>query len=261
MRVVYDGASYHGWQRQKGTDRTIQQKLEEALSQILQEKVAVTGASRTDAGVHALAQEAHFETFRPVDTAKLSVGMNALLPPEIAVRKVRRVRGKFHARFDAAWKRYTYWIWNDPEKPVWERNRAWHVRYPLDLAAMRRAARTLVGRRDFRAFTATDGRKGSTVRTVRSITIRRVGKRIRLDFAGDGFLYNMVRSIVGTLVDVGRGRISASRVRTILASCDRRKAGPTAPGQGLFLVKVAYDRALRLSRRNSRKSRRGTAQG
>ncbi len=251
MRVVYDGATYHGWQRQKGTERTIQQKLEEALSRILQEKVAVTGASRTDAGVHALAQEAHFESSRAVDPGKLAVGVNALLPPEIAVRKVRRARGKFHARFDARWKKYTYRIRNGPEKPVWDRDRAWHVRYPLDLAAMRKGARCLVGRHDFKAFTATDGRKGSTVRTVHAIRIRRTGRRVRLDVIGDGFLYNMVRSITGTLVDVGRGRTPASRVRTILASRDRKKAGPTAPGHGLFLVKVSY-RAAGIDRKSVR---------
>lgn len=242
LRVAYDGARFHGWQRQKGTDRTIQQKIEEALSRILQEPIAVTGASRTDAGVHALAQEAHFETSRAVDPKKLAWGVNALLPPEIAVDRLRRSRGRFHARFDAAGKLYRYWIWNHPVKSVWERDRSWHVRRPLDLTAMRKAARALVGRRDFKAFSAADERKGSTVRTLRSIEIRRAGRRIRLDFRGDGFLYTMVRSIVGTLADVGRGRTPASRMGAILASRDRKKAGPTAPGHGLFLVKVSYAR-------------------
>lgn len=241
-RVIYDGARYHGWQRQKGTPLTIQQKLEEALGRILQQKISVIGASRTDAGVHALGQVAHFAARKRVNLEKLAVGANALLPPEIAVEKLREVKGRFHARYDAAGKLYRYWIWNDTARPVWDRERAWYVRRALDLSAMRRAARCLVGRRDFKAFTSTDQRKGSTVRTVRSIQIRRMGKRIRLDFVGDGFLYNMVRSIVGTLVEVGKGRIPPDRIGQILASRDRRRAGPTAPGCGLFLVRVMYGR-------------------
>lgn len=243
MRVAYDGATYHGWQRQKGTDRTIQQKLEEALSRILQDRIRVTGASRTDAGVHALAQVAHFRTRRAVDPKKLTVGVNALLPPEIAVRSLRRVRGRFHARFDAVGKRYSYRIWNSPGKPVWIRDRAWHVRAPLNLAAMRRAARGLLGRRDFRSFSTTDRRRGGTVRRLIAIRIARRGRLVRVDFEGDGFLYNMVRAIVGTLVEVGRGRIAPGAVTGILAARDRRQAGPTAPGRGLFLERVFYGRA------------------
>lgn len=247
--IAYDGTGYHGWQRQAGTSRTIQQVLEETLGRILQEKVTLVAASRTDAGVHALAQTAHFRTRSAFPCPRLRWAVNSLLPPEILVRRLEEAADGFHARFGAKGKRYRYRIRTGSLRPVFERAWVWHVRKPIDLAAMRRAARSLAGKRDFRAFchqeaparAAPAGRRArGTVRTLRRLSIRRAGREVHLVFEGDGFLHNMVRTIVGTLVEVGRGKRAAAGIPAILASRDRRKAGVTAPPQGLCLEKVRY---------------------
>lgn len=242
LDIEYDGGAFSGWQRQKTSPRTVQQILEEALWRILQEKIVVTGASRTDAGVHARGQVAHFSTASTIPPGRLRWSVNALLPPEILVRRVRVAPRSFHARFGATRKRYRYRVWNAPDRPLWDRAHAWHERRPLDLARMREAARALAGRRDFKAFTTADRKRKSRnfVRTLHLLRLSRSGVEIRVDLAADGFLYNMARVIVGTLVEVGLGKRPPQSVPEALKRRDRRLAGRTAPAHGLCLMRVEY---------------------
>ena len=226
----------------------VQQKVEEALAKLFPSAPRVHGSSRTDTGVHALGLVAHCEL--PVaecammPPAKLLLAINAWLPEDIRVMAVSRAAAKFHARFDAAGKQYRYFVWNHPAMNPLLRQRAWHVKRQLDLSAMRRAAKLFVGRHDFRSFRAnptydTD----STVRTVRRCDLRRNGPLLTFIIEGDGFLYKMCRGIVGTLVQVGEGKIAPEEVKDIIAQCDRRVAGMTSPACGLILWRVFYHRA------------------
>lgn len=244
LTIQYDGTSYVGWQRQ---DRgvSIQSLLEDALEPIEGSRVTVHGAGRTDAGVHALAQSASvtLTTTRSCDVIGRAV--NAVLPPDVRVLQVEEVDPQFHARFSATGKVYEYRTVHGAIVSPFLYRHVWHIRQPLDLDAMRQAALPLVGTHDFAAFQGTGSAVDSTVRTVRAIDwqiARAPDQPTVLRIEGDGFLRHMVRNIVGTLVEVGVGRWPASQVAAILASCDRSRAGPTAPPQGLFLVRVLYDR-------------------
>lgn len=245
LTIAYDGTSYAGWQRQVG-QTTVQQQLEHALAVIFGERVPVEGAGRTDAGVHALAQAAHIVLPRPFPVEQLVPALNANLPDDIAVRTARAAPDGFHARFCAIGKRYVYRCVVDRRRPVLGRGYFHWVRRPLDLARMRAAAAALVGRHDFAAFATNPGyvRKRGTVRTIQHLHL--VERRWGFDLAvqGDGFLYNMVRAIAGTLIDVGTGRFSSADVDAILRSCDRQRAGPTAPACGLYLLRVLYPEVL-----------------
>ncbi len=239
--LEYDGTNYHGWQVQPAMP-TVQQKLEDALYSILGERVRVTGAGRTDAGVHALGQVGHFRCESDRDTGAILRGVNSLLPEDIAVKAVRDTSPDFHARKCARLKRYEYWIWNDPAGSAFHHRFFWHVRAGLRLDPMRRAAECLVGEHDFASFQASGGEPGRhTVRYLRLLEIRELARGvIRIAAEGNGFLRGMVRILAGTLVDVGRGRIPESHVPGILAARDRKAAGITAPGKGLFLNWVRY---------------------
>jgi tRNA pseudouridine38-40 synthase len=239
--VEYDGTGLHGWQRQLN-GMTVQQHLEEALAKLLAHEVAVTGASRTDAGVHARGQVAAFRTERPIPLHGIRRGTNSLLPPAIAIRDAAEVGEDFHPRFSATAKHYRYTILARPDRsPRW-RDRAWHVGEPLAIVAMMHAARALVGEHDFSAFRAAGCSAKTTVRRIDSIAVTRPDpERLEVDIRGNAFLRQMVRIIVGTLVEVGSGRRPIGQVAEILAGRDRTKAGITAPPQGLELVEVRYD--------------------
>ena len=237
--LSYDGTAYGGSQRQKNAP-TIQQTLEEALRKILREKVRLLFAGRTDAGVHAEGQVASFSTRRKIPLRGLQRGLNAILPKDIIVRSATQVPSDFHPRFHPSLKEYRYTIWNHPVPTPFLREYAFHVPQPLDLPAMRRAARLLVGKHDFKSFQASDQKKRSSVRTLHRLSIRREGSLIQMNFQGDGFVYRMVRNIVGTLLDVGISRRAPEDILRLLSKKDRRLAGPTAPAKGLCLVKILY---------------------
>jgi tRNA pseudouridine38-40 synthase len=238
--VEYDGTGLSGWQRQDNAP-TVQQHLEEALAQLLTHEAPVVGASRTDAGVHARGQVASFRTERPISIHGVRRGLNTLLPPAIAVRDVAEVPDEFHPRFSATGKHYRYAILARPDRsPRW-RDRAWHVSEALVLPRMMEASRALLGEHDFSAFRAAGCTAKTALRRVDAIGVTRSEEVIWVDVRGNAFLRNMVRILVGTLVEVGAGGRLASQVGEILASRDRTRAGITAPAHGLELIEVRYD--------------------
>lgn len=254
LTIAYDGTRYAGWQRQAAPSRglpdrfpTIQGELEKALSKVLQERVTVIGSGRTDAGVHALAQVAHVRTRRALSRAKLLSGVNALLPADIAVLELREAPSRFHAQFHAASKRYRYRIFLGPVVPPFIRPYVLHVRAPLNIARMRREASRLAGRHDFKAFARAGSGKGNTVRRILDVRFARRGEELVLEVEGSGFLHMMVRSIAGTLMDVGRGRLPEGTVKKLLRAGRRELAGTTAPAKGLCLVGVTYKPDARFS--------------
>jgi tRNA pseudouridine38-40 synthase len=240
MTVEYDGTDFHGWQRQKN-DRTVQETVEKALAVMTREQVVVIGSGRTDAGVHALGQVAGFKTRTRLDAHSFFRGLNSLLPPDVVVRRCEAVPNAFHARFDVKAKHYRYRILNRDIAPAVGRRFVWHIRKPLDTAAMADAAAALLGSHDFKAFEGTGSPRSHSVRAV---TVSRLlasgGDHLTYDIEANGFLRFMVRNIVGTLVEVGLGKLSANEIQKILQSKDRSRAGSTAPPQGLFLMKVMY---------------------
>ncbi len=239
--IAYDGTDFAGWQRQAGAP-SIQEELERAVRFVTGERAAVHGAGRTDAGVHALAQAAHVRLERSPPVERLPLALNTFLPATVRVCGALEVPADFHARFSSRGKRYVYRIRTGRvPHPLLRRYAHW-VRGPLDLAAMRAAARHLIGRHDFSAFATNPGhpRRRPAVRTVRSLHVWRRKEDVVVAVGGDGFLYNQVRAMAGTLLEVGRGRWAPDLVRAILASKDRRLAGPTLPAAGLFLVRVLY---------------------
>ena len=237
--MAYDGTRYAGFQVQPNAP-TVQAELERALSILCDERVRVTGAGRTDAGVHASGQVIDFRTASALDGATIGRGVNALLPEDIAVSGLGPAAEEFHARFSATGRTYEYRIRNAPERDPLERLREHHVDTPLDVAAMRDASTALVGRKDFSAFAAGPG----GVRTIRSAEWCSEGSLVRFEITADAFLRGMVRAIVGTLLWVGRGKIDSAAFGDIVDSRDRGKAGPSAPANGLCLVSVQYDQEL-----------------
>ncbi|MBL8862694.1 MAG: tRNA pseudouridine(38-40) synthase TruA [Planctomycetes bacterium] len=237
--VAYDGARFFGWQRQDGFD-SVQQALEEALLAATGARATVHGAGRTDTGVHALGQVAHFHVETRLDDDRLRHALNAHLPPGVVVREAETCADDFHARFSARSKRYAYQFVTTRFRPAAGAQYAHWTSWPLDVPRMRRAARALLGTHDFAAFGNAGSPRTSTVRTVQHL--RFVARRERLCFViqGDGFLYNMVRTIAGTLLDVGRGKLGEDAPARALASRERDDAGPTAPACGLHLVSVQY---------------------
>lgn len=241
LTIAFDGTHYAGWQRQAGVD-TVQQRLEAAAAVVFGEPLHVEGSSRTDAGVHAFGLAAHLRTPRAMPPVALRAALNGNLPQDVTVRQVRAVPDAFHARFHACGKRYVYRMVVGPERPAIARGYFHWVRQPLDLAAMRQAAQALLGRHDFASFASNPGyeRRGGTVRTVQHLHLMRRRRIIDLCIQGDGFLYNMVRAIAGTLIAVGKGRRPPHWVGEVLAARDRRAGGATAPARGLYLVTVLY---------------------
>ncbi len=250
LTLAYDGTDFSGWQAQPG-QRTVQGVLESAWEEITLEKVRVTATSRTDAGVHALGQVVGVETQSELPAERLLGGLNAKLPDDVIVQSVIAMPSGFHATHDAVGKRYRYQIHNSRLRPLLDRHLVWHIPQPLDVGAMHRGGQLLVGKHDFASFQSTGSPRDCTVRSISSLQVTRGASgqggvdekspRIRIEVTGDGFLYNMVRNIVGTLVDVGAGRRSLEWISEVLAARDRQAAGQTAPPQGLMLMEVNFD--------------------
>lgn len=260
--IEYDGTGYSGWQFQLNA-QSIQQVLETAFETLTHVKTRLYCSGRTDAGVHAIGQVANFRTESRMSPEAFVKGCKALLPADIVVKSAEEVPLDFNARFSATGKKYRYLIYNSPTPSALLRNYAWHVIKRLDLDAMQEAAGYLIGRHDFNAFRASSCDAPHAVRVVRSLDIMAASpdilplslnmppipappdgpRLISIEISADAFLKHMVRNITGTLAEVGKGRTSANKVKTVLDSLDRRAAGPTAPPHGLFLVSVNYDGA------------------
>lgn len=250
LHIQYEGTQYNGWQVQP-EGQTIQGLLQECIFRLTGERVNVIGAGRTDAGVHAIEQVATFETSSGHSADVIKRALNAMLPEDIRVMKVQEVDKGFHARYSALRKRYVYVIANDKDLPVFLRRYVWWIRIPLEIESMIAATRFFVGTLDFSSFRGSGCGAKSSVRTIYSIDIEKTeivpfiftefkGKFIIIKVEAEAFLRHMVRNIVGTLVEVGKGRITPERIREILNKRDRRYAGPTAPPHGLFLERVIY---------------------
>lgn len=240
--VEYDGTSYAGWQRQLN-GLAVQQVLEEALARATGAPVTITGASRTDAGVHALGQTFHFDTESSIPPEKYPFVLNTMLPRDIRVHQGQQVPSDFHARFLTCGKRYTYRICNSRHGSALRRNLCAHVPLPLDTDAMDQAAQALLGRHDFAAFQASGGTAKTTVRTLTLAQVTRAGDDVTLVVEGDAFLYNMVRIIAGTLIEIGLCRRNADAFSRAIATGDRLALGVTAPASGLELTRVYYPEA------------------
>lgn len=239
LTIEYDGTNYCGWQNQiNGT--SVQEVIEKALKKILKQKIKLIGAGRTDSGVHACGQVANFRTASRLTGRELLFALNSNLPKDIAVKKVEEVGPGFHARFKAKSKLYTYTIFNSLIPSPLERRYSYQYKIPLDVRLMKKEAKALLGRHSFKSFQAASKDGCSSISNVKRISIKNNCQRISIDIEATGFLYNMARNIVGTLIDVGRGRLQEGDVRRILKAKDRSLAGPTAPAKGLCLMKVNY---------------------
>ena len=239
LDICYDGTRYRGWQRLPGVEATIQGKLETALSRILGERIEVSGSGRTDAGVHAAHQIASFHCESSLDCGRILSELRRYLPEDIGIYSCQEAAPRFHARLNARAKTYRYRIWNSETPCVFERRFVTILPEPLDLEEMNRAAALLLGEHDFSAFCGNPKMKKSTVRNLRSIEIRREDRELRLRFTGDGFLYNMVRILTGTLIEVGRGQREPEPIPGLFSG-KRAQAGFLAPPQGLCLQEVIY---------------------
>ncbi|MBI2842787.1 MAG: tRNA pseudouridine(38-40) synthase TruA [Armatimonadetes bacterium] len=237
--IEYDGTDYFGFQRQPGR-RTIQGEIERALTKITKKPVKVVGAGRTDAGVHALGQVISFKTGGTIPTEKIAVAMNSLLPKDIVAGDAREVPPEFHARYSAKSRAYKYIVLNRKHPSAFFGRFSWYVPGALNLAAMRRGAKYLVGTHDFTSFSAADTDRSGRIREVKGLLIRRCDEFVTFDLEANAFLHSMARIMVGTLVEVGQGRRRAAEIGEVLESKDRRLAGRTAPPQGLALVEVTY---------------------
>ncbi|MBR5579378.1 MAG: tRNA pseudouridine(38-40) synthase TruA [Lachnospiraceae bacterium] len=239
LSVAYDGTGYHGWQFQPG-QKTIEGELNKVLSELCKSEIKVIGASRTDTGVHALGNLAVFDTDLMIPPEKMAYALNTRLPEDIRIQKSERVKDDFHPRKTATKKTYCYKITNREFSNPLERLYSYFTYVPLDVGAMEEAAFFLEGEHDFQSFCAAGSTAESTVRTIYDVAVKKKEDLITIEVTGNGFLYNMVRIIAGTLIEVGRGRLLPEQIADIIKAKDRRKAGPTAPACGLTLVKYEF---------------------
>ena len=239
LTISYDGTNYKGWQLQ-ANGHTVQETLEQAVQKVFGKHHRLYGASRTDAGVHAKAQVAHFRTASAIPAGKVPLALNTILPEDVAIIRAEDMPPDFHSRFDAKSKVYRYYVFNSSYRDPFREKYSWRLPYRLNVALMRREAAGLVGKHDFKSFQARDKRERSSVREIRHIGIAKKASTVMIEIEADGFLYNMARNIVGTLIDLGRGYIPEGSMKKVLEGKDRTMAGPTAPSKGLFLLNVKY---------------------
>jgi len=248
LLVEYDGTDYNGWQiqsphqrRKGGRVKTVQGVLENALSALFSKKITLISSSRTDSGVHAKGHAANFQVRTGLNPQRVKKALNSLLPDDIVIRKVEEARPHFNAQYDAVSKLYRYSVYAGDYPPVFLRRYVYHIRQPLDPPLMRKEAAALLGRHDFSAFKSNDGRRDvSCRRNIKRLDIKKKNRTVLIEIEADGFLHNMVRNIVGTLIEVGRGKFPPGSVKKILKSRKRSAAGPAAPAKGLCLVGVKY---------------------
>lgn len=245
LTIAYDGSAFHGWQKQITADggglRTVAGELEKVLIRVLRQPVELVGASRTDAGVHARGQIAHLDAVTTIPVDRLAQAITSRLPRDLEVLRAELVPDTFHAIRDPRSKQYRYKIHNTLRRPLHQRHQVWHCWWPIDVSRMAEAAERLVGTHDFEGFSAAGHGRKSTVRTIHACRVDR-GREpmVEIVVEGDGFLYNMVRIIAGTLVEVGRGHLESTVIDRVLASKNRQEAGPTLPPQGLWLEWIRY---------------------
>lgn len=240
LTFCYDGTRYRGWQNQNNVTNTIQHKMEMVLSDILHEPTSLQASGRTDAGVHAHMQVANFHSSQDLETDKILSQLRHQFPQDIGALILEKVPDDFHARLNCTGKTYRYYLWNSEDPCVFQRRYRTVLTEPLNLVAMQKAATLFLGTHDFSAFTSSRNKKHSSVRTIRDITIRKEGPEIIMEYSADGFLYNMVRILTGSLIEVGLGEKTKEDLIDALESGIRADAGFTAPPQGLFLWNVEY---------------------
>lgn len=239
LTIAYDGYGYHGWQVQPGMV-TVQGEIESAIEKLTSQQIQITGASRTDAGVSALGQVANFEIDSPIPTENFAKALNQYLPDEICIVKAEEVDEDFNSRFGAVKKQYQYKIYSGDIKPVLDIHHCWYYPYWLDVEKMKSAAKYLIGEHDFKSFASSGDQREDSIRTIFKCDVSEDDCWLLVTIEGDGFLYNMVRNIVGTLVDIGRGKWGAEYIENILAAKDRTAAGMLAPAGGLCLRWIEY---------------------
>ena len=239
LLIEYNGTNYYGWQKQNGMD-TIQGEIEKAIFLLTNEIVNVIGSSRTDAGVHAKGFVANFNTNSTIPPNKFREALNIKLPDDIVILKSEEVDSEFHARYNAKGKTYEYYILNRDVPSALMRDRTYHYKYSLDVEEMKKAANAFIGTHDFEGFKSQGSSVKGTVRTIFDVKVEKDKELIKISVKGDGFLYNMVRIIVGTLINVGRGKIDSNEMPSIIASKDRKLAGDCVPAKGLHLKEVYY---------------------
>lgn len=240
LTIEYDGGRYLGWQRLGNSDKTIQGKIEHLLTQLTGEKIEIIGSGRTDAGTHARGQVANFKTHADIELTELLATLNHQLPRDIVIKNVEEAPERFHARYNATGKQYSYYVWNDTIPSAFERNYSFYYPQPLDLNLMNEACEKLLGKHDFIGFSALKKTKKSTTRTIEKLSIEQEGSLLHVTFVGDGFLHKMVRIIMGTLLEIGTGVLPVSIIDEVLENKVRATAGETVPAQGLFLDEVYY---------------------
>lgn len=245
LTIAYDGSGFHGWQKQHPPEseplRTVQQVVEDALKDLLKQRINLLGASRTDAGVHAKGQVAQFDAASPIPLERMREAINGRLPADVEVRKLEVVPASFDAIKDVTTKRYLYRLHNAAHRPLEKRHVVYHCWVDLDVDRMNEAAARLIGTHDFEGFSAAGHGRTSTVRTIHHCAVERADDEVHIIVEGDGFLYNMIRIIAGTLVEVGRGAMDPERIDRVLETRDRQLAGPTLPPQGLCLEWIRYE--------------------
>ena len=241
LDICYDGTRYRGWQRLANQENTIQEKLERTLSRILGETIEISGSGRTDAGTHAMGQVANFHCNSTMPSEEILAELRKYLPEDIGIYSCKNVSPRFHARLNAKTKTYRYRVWFGKDPCVFDRKYTWYCFDRLDVGLMKKAAAMMVGEHDFKGFSSVKKTNKSTVRTVTRIDFEVKDREIDIIFEGDGFLYNMVRIMAGTLIEVGTGDREPESVKEVFRTKDREKAGMTLPPQGLYLDEVFYE--------------------
>ncbi|EOH95158.1 tRNA pseudouridine(38-40) synthase [Enterococcus haemoperoxidus ATCC BAA-382] len=240
LTIEYDGTRYLGWQRLGDSDKTIQGKIENILTQITRSKIEIIGSGRTDAGTHARGQIANFKTDSKMALSEMIESLNRYLPQDIVIKEIEEVPERFHARYNAKGKKYSYYLWNNAIPSAFERHYSFHYSEELDFELMDEACRKLIGTHDFIGFSSLKKTKKSTTRTINELSIQKEGDLIHFTFIGDGFLHKMVRILMGTLLEIGSGTLKLETIDEVFKSKIRSEAGMTVPAQGLFLDEVYY---------------------